>query len=209
MVKLKADMEVLRVESDAGTLTPTQRTTLEQFSAHANNDGVLDSKEIFQPPFTFVPYLKLATATATTSCRKRVLDFLTMQRKTPDPHRDAHRRGPRASFLDFLDADHDRRISRRELLILADRLAPWCDQKDGSLIVRIFQISIRSSSATAYCGRRTATLAREASSAPTHGCAARCGSARWTATPTATSRGKSSWDGSTIPQARPQRRRLD
>jgi len=50
-VKLKAEqLEVLRVESDAGTLTPTQRTTLEHSRRSTrNNDGVLDSKEIFQP----------------------------------------------------------------------------------------------------------------------------------------------------------------
>src|SRR5262249_26242098 len=135
-VKLKTEqLEVLRVESDPRGLTPTQRTTLDQFKAlDVNNDGVLDTKEIFQPPFAFVPYLKLADRNGDDKLsQQEFLDFLALQRKlqTRTVTLTVVDRG--VSFLDFLDADHDRRISRRELLTLADRIAPWCDKKDGSL----------------------------------------------------------------------------
>src|SRR5260370_23277506 len=99
-----------------------------------NRDGVLDNKEIFQPPFTFVPYLKLADVNGDNKIsEKEFLDFLALQRKlqTRTVTLTIVDRGK--TFLDFLDADHDRRISRRELLTIADRIAPWCDPKDGSL----------------------------------------------------------------------------
>jgi Ca2+-binding EF-hand superfamily protein len=135
-VKLATDqLEFLRVEGEANGLTPTQRTNLEMFKAlDANRDGVLDSKEIFQPPFAFVPYLKLADRNGDNKItEKEFLDFLALQRKlqTRTVTLTIVDRGK--TFLDFLDADHDRRISRRELMTLADRIAPWCDPKDGSL----------------------------------------------------------------------------
>ena len=86
--------------------------------------------EIFQPPFTCA-LPKLADRNGATNYHKEFLDFLMIA--APELHVTLTVVDRGALLLDFLDADHDRRISRRELLTLADRLAPWCDQKDGSL----------------------------------------------------------------------------
>jgi Ca2+-binding EF-hand superfamily protein len=92
----------------------------------ANKDNVLESREVFKPPFTMVPYLRLADGdgdgkltwqewSAFLDLREKIAASAVLMTWLD--------RGPR--LFDFLDANHDGRLSRRELAGARARLAPY------------------------------------------------------------------------------------
>src|SRR5262249_50196503 len=91
-----------------------------------NDDYVIDSKQIFQPPFTMVAYFRLACRNGDNKLTgQEIRAFIELQKKlvTRSTVLTIVDRG--TNLFEFIDADHDRRLSRRELMTLWDRLAPW------------------------------------------------------------------------------------
>jgi Ca2+-binding EF-hand superfamily protein len=118
---------------------------LKSFDALAGKKGVLSEKVIYQPPFYFVAMLRLADRNGDNQLsRKELTDFLQAQEKFlfRTSHLTVVDRGP--SLFEFLDADHDRRLSPRELRSAWERLAPWDVNHSGriarSQVPRQFQM---------------------------------------------------------------------
>lgn len=95
-------------------------------SLDVNKNNVLDKREAYRPPFAMVPYLRLADTdgdgeltwrewTAFLDLRERVGAQAVLMTWLD--------RGRR--LFDFLDANHDGKLSRRELLEARARLAPF------------------------------------------------------------------------------------
>jgi Ca2+-binding EF-hand superfamily protein len=100
-------------------------------SLDANKNGVLENREAFQPPFTMVPYMRLADRDGDNNLTwQEWSGFLDMREQL----------GARAVLLtwldrdrhlfDFLDANHDGKLSRRELLSAHARLAVFVRNGD-------------------------------------------------------------------------------
>ncbi|HLW65921.1 MAG TPA: hypothetical protein VKS79_11415 [Gemmataceae bacterium] len=109
------------------------------------DDYEIDSKQIFQPPFTMVAYFRLADRNGDNKLTgKEIRAFVELQKKlvTRSTVLTIVDRGQ--NLFEFIDADHDRRLSRRELMTLWDRLAPWAkpgtDSFDPKDLPRQFQI---------------------------------------------------------------------
>jgi Ca2+-binding EF-hand superfamily protein len=99
-----------------------------------NGDGVLDSKEIYHPPFAMVAMLRLADR----DCDGRLTlaeyqAFLDLQKAMVTRFVIITVIDRGRCLFDLLDADHDHRLSRRELANALDRLAPWIDPKSGTI----------------------------------------------------------------------------
>jgi Ca2+-binding EF-hand superfamily protein len=145
LVHLPAEqVEVLRV---AGSPAERQRgVPLGALQGFAD-DYVIDSKQIFQPPFTMVAYFRLADRNGDNKLTgKEIRAFVELQKKLVT-------RSTVLTFVDrgqnlfeFIDADHDRRLSRRELMTLWDRLSPWmkpgADSFDPKDLPQMFQIIV-------------------------------------------------------------------
>jgi len=125
---------------------PTLRQTLlKQFDALAGKNGFLGEKAIYRPPFTFVALLRLADRNGDNQLsHKELADFLDMQEKFfyRSSYLTVVDRGP--SLFEFLDADHDGRLSPRELRSAWARLAPWDRRHTGRIartqVPRQFQL---------------------------------------------------------------------
>jgi Ca2+-binding EF-hand superfamily protein len=98
----------------------------------ANKNDVLESREVFKPPFTMVSYLRLADRdgdgkltwqewSAFLDLREKIAASAVLMTWLD--------RGQR--LFDFLDANHDGRLSRRELAEARARLAPYL--RDGGV----------------------------------------------------------------------------
>jgi Ca2+-binding EF-hand superfamily protein len=125
----------LEVVSDAQGAKLNQQL-LRQFDITAGKDGVLDEKRIYQPPFTFVALLRLADRNNDNRLSRRELaTFLEVQEKFlfRTSYLTVVDRG--ASLFEFLDADHDGRLSPRELRTAWQRLSPW-DRDNRGVIER-------------------------------------------------------------------------
>jgi Ca2+-binding EF-hand superfamily protein len=104
-------------------------------SLDANNDGYLDSREIYQPPFAYVALLRLADRDGDGKIsRKEFLDYYEVQSKVnaSTTFLTIADRGRR--LFAILDADGDGRLSQREMRTAWTRLAPWVG--DGTSITR-------------------------------------------------------------------------
>jgi Ca2+-binding EF-hand superfamily protein len=135
-------LEVLRV---AGSPAERQQGVPLAPLQGFNDDYVIDSKQIFQPPFTMVAYFRLADRNGDNKLTgKEIRAFIELQKKlvTRSTVLTIVDRGQ--TLFEFIDADHDRRLSRRELMTLWDRLSPWtkpaADYFDPKDLPQQFQI---------------------------------------------------------------------
>jgi Ca2+-binding EF-hand superfamily protein len=111
-----------------------RRELLERFDALAGKDSVLTEKKAYQPPFTFVAMLRLADRNGDNRLtRKELVDYLDLQEKFlfRTTFLTVVDRG--ASLFEFIDADHDRRLSPRELRSVWSRLSAWDAGKSGRI----------------------------------------------------------------------------
>src|SRR5262249_23475218 len=119
--------EQLEFMQIAGETMPARRDFRPQIAdLQLRDDEVLDKRRIFSPPFTLVPYLRLADTNGDNQLSGReVRAFIELQRKlvTRSTILTIVDRG--SSLFEFLDADHDRRLSRRELMTAWEGFAPW------------------------------------------------------------------------------------
>ncbi len=194
-LRLPIDEKQLELVS-GGAGSTVRQTLLKQFDDKAGDKGVLGEKAIYQPPFTFVALLRLADRDGDNQLsRKELADFLDMQEKFffRASYLTVVDRGP--SLFEFLDSDHDGRLSPRELRSAWTRLSPWDRDNTGRIAAGRCRASFSSFSVMA--SRAPTSPPEEGQVSPTCRCSAtarpaRCGSARWTATATATSRRPSS-----------------
>lgn len=110
---------------------------LKQFEAMAGKDSVLAEKKIYQPPFTFVALLRLADRNGDSRLsHKELVDYLEVQEKFlfRTSYLTVVDRG--ASLFEFIDADHDGRLSPRELRTAWQRLSEWDRDKTGRITSR-------------------------------------------------------------------------
>jgi Ca2+-binding EF-hand superfamily protein len=113
------------------------RELLKQFDALAGKDGVLAEKKIYQPPFTFVALLRLADRNGDGRLSHQELaDYLKVQVNFlfRTSYLTVVDRG--ASLFEFVDADHDGRLSPRELRSAWQRLSTWDREKTGRMARR-------------------------------------------------------------------------
>src|SRR5262249_22395429 len=112
-------------------------TLLKEFDKLAGKGGVLAEKAIYQPPFTFVALLRLADRDGDNRLTRKEIDaFLDMQEKFffRSTYLTVMDRGQ--SLFEILDADHDGRLSPRELRVAWARLEPWDRDHAGRLTRR-------------------------------------------------------------------------
>jgi Ca2+-binding EF-hand superfamily protein len=105
-----------------------------KFKALAGGKKFIESKDVFQPPFTLVPVLRLADRDGDGRLsEEEFVAFLAMQEKlvSTSAFVTLADRGP--NLFEFLDADHDGRLSRRELTSAWSRLARWDFNGDGCI----------------------------------------------------------------------------
>ncbi len=139
-------IEIVRVEGAPIRLQQLRQASMQLFRRlDANRDGVLENREVFQPPFAFVPYMRLADRNGDGKVtEKEFQEFLDLQQKLVVRTTVLTIVDRGRSLFDLLDADHDHRLSRRELMTAWDRLSPWADPKTQVLerekIPRQYQI---------------------------------------------------------------------
>jgi Ca2+-binding EF-hand superfamily protein len=134
-------LEVRRTDLEARH----NKQILKQFESMAGKDGMLDEKQIYQPPFTFVALLRLADRNGDNRLsHKELADYLNVQERFffRTTYLTAVDRG--ASLFEFVDVDHDSRLSPRELRTAWKRLSPWDRGKNGYIerqqVPRQFQL---------------------------------------------------------------------
>ena len=122
-----------------------RKELLKQFDKLAGKDGVLGEKQIYQPPFTFVALLRLADRNGDNRLsHKELADYFDVQEKFlfRTSYLTVVDRG--ASLFELLDADHDGRLSPRELRTAWKRLSVWDRGNTGRIarqqVPRQFQI---------------------------------------------------------------------
>jgi Ca2+-binding EF-hand superfamily protein len=107
---------------------------LKQFENMAGKDGSLDEKRIYQPPFTFVALLRLADRNGDNRLsRNELVEFLDVQEKFLFRTTYLTVVDRATSLFEFLDEDHDGRLSPRELRTAWTRLSPWDRDNRGSI----------------------------------------------------------------------------
>jgi Ca2+-binding EF-hand superfamily protein len=137
----------LEVVRDAGE-AKLNKQLLKQFESMAGKDGMIDEKRIYQPPFTFVALLRLADRNGDNRLsRKELADYLDVQEKLlfRTTYLTVLDRG--ISLFEYLDADHDGRLSPREQRTAWKQLAPWDRKNNGYIerrqVPRQFQLILR------------------------------------------------------------------
>jgi Ca2+-binding EF-hand superfamily protein len=124
-------VEVVSLEASGNGAQRVRDTLRGQFGG-PGKDGVLTSKQIFAPPFTFVGMSRLADRNNDGKLsRKELDDYLALMEKvvTASTFETVANRG--RSLFEFLDADRDGKLSRRELQTAWQRLAEWDRDADG------------------------------------------------------------------------------
>jgi Ca2+-binding EF-hand superfamily protein len=103
-------------------------------AANRNNDGFLDARQIYRPPFEFVALLRLADRDGDGKLSLKELDeYLALQTKAGDAFTVLTIADRGRSLFEFLDADRDGRLSLRELRSAWTRLAPWDRDRDSAI----------------------------------------------------------------------------
>ncbi len=118
---------------------------LKQFETLAGKGGVIDEKRVYQPPFTFVALLRLADRDGDNRLsHKELVDFLDVQDKFLFRTTYLTAVDRATSLFEFLDVDHDGRLSPRELRTAWTRLSPWDRDNRGYIergqVPRQFQL---------------------------------------------------------------------
>jgi Ca2+-binding EF-hand superfamily protein len=138
-----AEKQLEVVRGSRGTAAHSE--LLKQFDALAGKDGILAEKKIYQPPFTFVALLRLADRNGDNRLSHKELEqYLEVQEKFlfRTSYLTVVDRG--ASLFEFIDADHDGRLSPRELRSAWQRLSAWDYDQTGRIarrqVPRQFQI---------------------------------------------------------------------
>jgi len=125
------------VRADGGGSTPEAAQAFSQdlFKRFdANNDGLLDAKEIIQPPFTFVALLRLADRDGDGKLSPaEVAAFARLQAKVRMTTTLIVVADRGRTLFELLDADRDGRLGPRELRNAWERLAPWDGDGDGCI----------------------------------------------------------------------------
>jgi Ca2+-binding EF-hand superfamily protein len=112
-----------------------------------NIDGMLDSAEIFKPPFEFVALLRLADRNGDGKLSKsEYRQFLELRKKMVTRGLTITLVDRGRSLFDLWDTDHDHRLGRRELMSAWERIALWsapgADDVPRSRIPRQFQVIV-------------------------------------------------------------------
>ncbi len=144
----REQIEIVRLDTAPQRARRLQQIGTQLFDSLAKSGGKLESKDIFQPPFALVPVFRLADRNGdNTLTRAEYQAFLELQQRLVTRSLIVSMLDRGHSLFDFLDADHDHRLSKRELLTAWDRIAPWADMKTHTIerdqIPRQYQIVIR------------------------------------------------------------------
>jgi Ca2+-binding EF-hand superfamily protein len=126
-------LEALPLDATMPFFRPQRDNSLAPYLGRGK-DFVLDNKQIFQPPFTLVGLSRLADRNDDGKLTgQEIADYLAMADRvvTGSTFVTATNRG--RSLFELLDANGDRRLSRRELMTAWQRLAEWDQDGDGSL----------------------------------------------------------------------------
>jgi Ca2+-binding EF-hand superfamily protein len=131
----ETQLVIRRRESTPGARGSGRDAMLAKFkSFDANNDGFVENKEVYRPPFDFVAYLRLADRDGDGKVsRKEFEAWLDLQQHalTDTMLLTVVDRG--RTLFGFLDADHDGRLGPRELNSAWNRLEPWLSKEAGGL----------------------------------------------------------------------------
>ncbi len=126
-------LELVALETVNGGAQRVRDSLLAQFRAAAKN-GIIEGKRLYQPPFTFVGVLRLADRNGDGNLSaQEVADYLAVQEKAVMATTFVTVVNRGRSLFEFVDADRDGRLSRRELRSAWQRLAPWDRDGDGVL----------------------------------------------------------------------------
>jgi Ca2+-binding EF-hand superfamily protein len=127
-------LELVALDAVAAGSRRERDRLLAQFREAGKKD-VLEARQMYSPPFTFVGLSRLADRDGDGNLSGRELgDYLDMQEKvvTASTFVTGVNRG--RSLFELLDADRDGRLSRRELRMAWQRLAPWARKDPASLM---------------------------------------------------------------------------
>jgi Ca2+-binding EF-hand superfamily protein len=123
----ETQLVIRRRESTPGTRVSVRDAMLAKFkSFDANNDGFVENKEVYRPPFDFVAYLRLADRDGDGKVSQKEFEaWLDLQQHalTDTMLLTVVDRG--RTLFGFLDSDHDGRLGPRELNASWQRLEPW------------------------------------------------------------------------------------
>src|SRR5205085_4776264 len=125
-------LELLRTGGAKARLAARKSYLAQLRALDANKDGVLDSREIYQPPFTFVALLRLADRDGDGKLsQKELADWAELQEKVLSTSAFLTLLNRGRTLFEFLDADHDGRPSQRQLRSARARLAVWDAGRQG------------------------------------------------------------------------------
>jgi Ca2+-binding EF-hand superfamily protein len=127
-------LELLRTGGAKARLQ-ARKSYLDQLRAlDADGNGLLDSREIYKPPFTFVGLLRLADRDSDGKLsQKELADWAELQEKVLSTSAFLTLLNRGRTLFEFLDADHDGRLSQRELRSAWARLAEWDTARQGHI----------------------------------------------------------------------------
>jgi Ca2+-binding EF-hand superfamily protein len=121
------EIELLRSVPPPPRPQPRGQSYLARFrAADKDKNRVLDSKEIYQPPFTLVPLLRLADRNGDGKLSvQEISDFVDLQEKVLATTTFVTIADRGRTLFEMLDTDRDSRLGPREMRSAWSRLEPW------------------------------------------------------------------------------------